>query len=137
MRLQEFLGIYESGYDRAPWLPIDARITLELYRSVDYYIPLKIVNSQGLPVDLTGTGTTVTMSIKKRVADHAAIYLAAMTLTPGQVGRGTFYLAASVLDFVQSGSYLWEVMLTLDGLRSPVIPLSPCILQSSGTRYAC
>jgi len=137
MRLQEFLGIYESGFDRAPWLPVDARVTLELYRSVDYYIPMRIVNSQGLPVDLTGSTTTVTMTIKKRVMDHAAIYRSAITLTPGQAGKGYFYLAASVLDFVLDGKYLWEVMLELDGLRSPVIPLSPCILQPSGSRYAC
>lgn len=137
MRLQTFLGIYETGYDRAPALPQDARITLELYRSVDYVIPLLIVNSQNVPVDLTGDGTAVTMTIKKRISDHAGVFQGALTLTPGVPGRGTFTLPAATLDFVLGGSYLWEVMLTIDGLRSPVIPLSPCRITESGTRSAC
>jgi hypothetical protein len=137
MRLQEFLGVYETGYARGPAVPKDTRVTLELFRSVHYEIPIFIVNTQGVPVDLSAVSTNVIMTIKKRITDHATIYQALITKTTGYPGRGSFTIDASVLDFVTTGSYLWEVMLNLDGVRSPVIPLSPCVIQASGTRYAC
>jgi len=137
MRLQTILGIRETGYDRAPWLPLDPRITLELFRSVDYVIPILVVDTQGVPVDLTGVGTLATMTIKKRPTDHAYLYSSNVTLDIGLPGQGYYTIPAATFDFALEGGYFWEVMGLFRGLRDPLIPLSPIRLMAQGTRSAC
>ncbi len=137
MRLATLQGIRETGYDRAPQVPLDPRITLELYRSIDYILPFYCVDTQGVPVDFTGAGTSVTLSIKKRPTDHAALIQTTLTLTTGVPGSGYFTIPAATFDFALEGSYFFEVMGVFGGLRDPLVPLSPLRLSVSGTRSAC
>jgi hypothetical protein len=137
MRLQTLLGIRETGFDRAPQVPLDPRITLELYRSTDYILPFYCVDTQGVPVDLAGAGTTVTLTMKKRPTDHAVMLSTTLTLTPGEAGRGIFTIPSSIFDFALEGSYFYEVMGVFGGLRDPLVPLSPLRIMIAGTRSAC
>ncbi len=137
MRLQTLQGIRVTGYDKAPQVPLDPRITLELYRSVDYILPFYCVDTQGLPVDFTGAGTSVTLTVKKRPTDHAGLLQITLTLDTGIPGSGTFIIPAATFDFALEGPYFYEVMGVFGGLRDPLIPLSPLRLMVSGTRSAC
>ena len=134
MRIAQLLGIRETGYDRAPWLPLDPRITLELYRSVDYSIPLLVVDTQGVPVDISTA--QILLNIKKRPSDHNPVFFA--QLVPGiEPGKGEFTIPAISFDWALEGSYVYEVVGYFGSIRDPLIPLSPLRLMPMGSKSSC
>ncbi len=141
MRLPTLQCIRETGFDRAPHVPLDPRITVQLYKSVDIVIPFFVYNTQGVPVDITANAT-ITFVVKKRPSDHAAVasITGVAVITEG-VGRGTFTIPAATFDFALEGKYFFEVIgvfgVAPSTLREPLIPLSPLQLLPSGSNSQC
>ncbi len=135
MRLEPLLGIRETGFDRAPWLPLDPRVTLQLYRSITYTIPLTVVDTQGVPVNLLGN--IVTLIIKKRPQDHNPVFSVVITPDPINAHQGTFAIPAGTFDFILDGSYVFEVIGVFGASREPLIPISPLFLLPTGSKSAC
>jgi hypothetical protein len=106
----------------------DPRKTLNVPKGTDVELRVNIVGQNGAPVDLSSAGTEVLLTIKKkprqdwpRVVKQGSISgsMATFLIEPG--------------DFAQAlpGLFAYDVWLTKDGSRDPVIPTSPFNLLHS------
>ena len=121
-------GILMDGTPTKAGAITDPRKTLNVPKGTDVELRVNIVGQNGAPVDLSSAGTEVLLTIKKkprqdwpRVVKQGSISgsMATFLIEPG--------------DFAQAlpGLFAYDVWLTKDGSRDPVIPTSPFNLLHS------
>lgn len=116
-------GILEDGSTRRSNVPSDARTTINLPQGSDVVLSVKVVTPAGNPVDMTGAGTELLLTIKKNPTlyyDWPRIVKKA-TLA-GNVG--TFLIEPGDTHDWAAGRYYFDVWLTKGGNRDEVIPTS-------------
>lgn len=121
-------GILDDGTPLTPGVPTDPRRNLDVHRGGDLELVVAVVTPSGIAVPLTGDGTELLLTVKRTPDEHPPRIVKAASLS-GNVG--TFLVQPGDTRRMDPGLYGWDVWLTKDGLRNPVIPLSPWNLQAS------
>ena len=121
-------GIVEDGTPRRPGVPVNPRRALNVARGIDLQLSVRVITPLGIPVSLEGDGTELLLTVKKRPQEHPPRIVLAASLN-GNVG--IFSIQPGDTRRLQPGLFSWDVWLTRNGLRDPVIPLSPFNLQAA------
>ncbi|MCK5641620.1 MAG: hypothetical protein KAJ19_12530 [Gammaproteobacteria bacterium] len=119
-------GVVEDGTPRAVGVPENPRAALEIPGGVDMEIVVSVVTSSGSKVPLIAP-TELLFTVKKRHSDRALVSKTA-TLAGNE---GTFALTSDETRRLEPGLLGYDVWLTKDGKRDPVVPLSPLQLLDS------
>lgn len=114
-------GVLEDGTPRREGVPIDPRANVSITKGANVEIVVTVVTPGGEPVKLTGTGTELLLTVKKRPTEAATI--SRLAVSEGNVG--TFTLVPTDTRTQIAGLYGYDVWLTKDGERDVVVPLSP------------
>lgn len=117
----------EDGSPRVAGVPINPRRNLDVPRGGDIELVVSVVTPLGTPVNLGGAGTELLLTIKKRPQENPRIVKSASLVG----NKGTFLIQPGDTRRLQPGLFSWDVWLTKDGLRDPVVPLSPFQLQAA------
>jgi len=120
-------GVLDDSSPYVPGVPTNPRRNLEVPRGTDLELVVSVVTPSNVPVLLTGDGTELLLTVKKSPAEHPPRIVKAASLS-GNVG--TFLIQPGDTRRMDPGLYGWDVWLTKDGLRNPVVPLSPFSLQA-------
>ena len=114
-------GVVEDGTTRREGVPIDPRASLSVTKGSNVEIVVAVVTPGGEPVKLTGVGTELLLTVKKRPTETATI--SRLAISEGNIG--TFTLVPTDTRTQTAGLYGYDVWLTKDGKRDVVVPLSP------------
>lgn len=121
-------GILQDGSPLKAGISADPRTTLNFPRGTDVRITVRVLTPSGSEVDLSGSGTTLILTIKKKPEHDWPKVVKEATIASGV---GTFLIEPGDTANMAVGRYVWDVWLTKDGDRNAVIPLSAINLQPS------
>jgi len=121
-------GVLQDGTPLRPGVPTNPRAAVSVPRGSDVQIVVTIVTPGNVAVPLTGDGTEVLLTVKKRPDDGRPEFVKAASVS-GNVA--TFLIQPGDTRWMDPGLYGWDVWLTKDGLRDAVVPLSPFILEEA------
>ena len=120
----ELTGVLDDGTSS---VPVNARRTLNMSRGTDLQLDVRVVTPSGSAVVLNAPGDELLLTVKKRPqADPSIVKKAVLTS-----GIGVFTLGPGDTQRLVPGIFGYDVWLTKDGARDPVIPLSPFNLLAS------
>jgi hypothetical protein len=126
---KSLVGVLNDGTPFVSGVPTNPRANLNVPHGADLDIEVTVITPQGVPVPLAGDGTELLLTVKKRSDQH-----------PPSLVKGSYSVSGNVALFklqpgdtrrLEAGLYSYDVWLTKDGLRDPVIPLSPLNLQAA------
>ena len=121
-------GVLDDGTPFAPGVPTNPRANLNVPRGVDLDLEIRVVTPSGASVSLVGAGVELLFTVKKRPEEYPPRIIKTATLAGT---TGTVRLEPGDTRRLQPGLFGYDVWLTKDGRRNPVIPLSPFQLQAS------
>ena len=121
----------EDGTPRRPGVPVNPRRNLNVPRGVDLTLEVTVVTPIGIPVNLDGVDTELLLTVKKRSRNSSPDILKTASLS-GNVG--TFLIVPADTRRLIPGLFSWDVWLTKNSKRDPVIPLSPLQLQAANAK---
>jgi hypothetical protein len=112
-------------------VPDNARIELRMTQGSTLKVRLYLVNTAGTPLRLAADPTaTVWMTIKAKAnQDTPNLSVAGTILTAEGQNRVDFSIPAAATTYMVPGRYVYDVWLTFNNSRDPVVPLSPFILE--------
>ena len=120
-------GLFDDGSTQASSLPTNARTTLQVPLGVNATIAVQVLTPSG-GVYPIGAATLV-LTVKKKALEDNKIQKTAVIA--GNIA--TFTIVPADTKNLLPGAYIYDVWMTLGGLRNPVVPLSPFVLLSSVT----
>ena len=121
-------GVLEDGTPRRAGVPVNPRTTLNVPQGVDLELVVDVVTSSGVGVNLEVEGTELLLTVKRRPSESTPRIVRKASLA-GR--RGTFLVEPGATRRLLPGLFSFDVWLTKNGLRNPVIPLSPFNLQAA------
>jgi len=126
MLVLEVVGVLEDGSEpRAAGVPINPRKALSVPLGADWTLRVSVVTPFGSQVQLTSGALVVT--VKKKPTDSSAAFFRAAT-------NGVFVFTPADTKNLPPGQYVYDIWYTDTGnKRSPVVPLSPFLLEASAT----
>lgn len=120
----DLLGLLEDGSPPTVGVPPEnPRTTIRITRGQDVTIRLSVRNTSGSDVPLA-TGVVV-MTVKKRPQDSKVFDKTATV--------NTITILPADTKNMDPGKWVFDIWLTKDGKRNPVIPLSTLILEATST----
>lgn len=114
------VGVLEDGTPRRAGVPVNPRASLSIVKGSDVDLMVTVVTPAGTPVSLGGSDELL-LTVKKRPTDSLRLSLTATIA--GNIG--TFAITPTDTRRLDPGLFGYDVWLTKDNKRDPVIPLSP------------
>lgn len=129
----DLVGIVENGAVPDPALPQSAAQPIRAAKGQTVSVRIQVLTRSGQPVDLSGVGTTLTLTLKRKSSDQ--VYVTRVALTPTDAGNGmaagTVLGAATVPREFGAGLYVYDVWLSRAGQYDEVVPLSAWFMLPS------
>lgn len=124
-KVVELVGVVDNGTAVAPGVPTNPRKPISHTRGGSLTVRVTVVGSDGSMVTLTGA--TLALTIKKKPSD----YVPDISKTGANYGGAysEFSLTPADTKNLEPGLYAYDVWLSKDGQRTPVVPASPFWLE--------
>jgi hypothetical protein len=126
--LVNLTGLYQDGSrPRGGGAQPDPRTTLTVPQGGDLTITLRVVTPAGSPYPLR-LEDDLLLSVKKKTGDYPA------RITKRGVvfnGGATFTFQPADTRYLAAGAYLYDIWLTRESVRNPVLPASPLQITAS------
>jgi len=119
--------VLDNGSDRSLSVPANPRQALRMTQGSTMLLILKVVHNDGTPVALTAAPV---FAIKKTGRQDQADVLLTSTLAPIRgVNYAVVTIDATATKYMEPGRFVYDVWLTQDGSRDPIIPYSQFVLE--------
>lgn len=118
----DLTGVLEDGTPLRPGVPENTRAHLKIPLGADVTIRVRVIYPSGAPVDLNLEGTGMLLTVKRRPNEDPPRIVKGAAIAQG---IGIFTLQPGDMYSLTPGLYGYDVWLTIDGKREPIIPLSP------------
>lgn len=131
----DLLGIVEDGSPRDPQLPGFAQKQVNIIAASSVTFRLTVVRADGTPVVLADDEDLVlTLAISQSSYTSPLPNLKKQATLAPLVGinAATFALVPNDTKFVPPGRYVYAVWMTYDGVRNPIVPVSPFVIGPAG-----
>lgn len=130
----DLLGVFDDGSPLAPTVPANPRQQINVVQGASITIRGTYVRNDGSPVWLAqDPNFSLVLSVSKNTFQSNGFPLLKFTgvLDPTRgVNAANFTIAPGELRFYTSpGRYVYDVWLTYQGVRNPVNPLAPFVVQ--------
>jgi len=113
-------------------VPINPRVSLSLPLLSDAAMSLTILRTDGSQVVIEpGAGDIVVWTLKKSASDTSFVWKKYGSLEPD--GTLSFIVAAADTKNASAGLYVYDVVMSLSGKRTAVVPISPFYLEPAVT----
>jgi hypothetical protein len=123
-------GVVEMAGARDTGVPVNPRTTLRYTRGSTLDVALRVVGSDGAPIDLTGA--TLELTVKRTPSsDERILVLAGTVVFAPLSGCAVFSIPATAFSYTDPGRYVYDIWLARGTLRDAVMPVSPFVLESS------
>lgn len=134
MATRDLVGVLDDGtVPDTTRTPAFVRQPLRITRGTDVTVRMSIVGLNGVPVRLIDDAQVLAVLVVKRRSQQGspdARVVGTLKPTDG-VNRIDFTIAASATKNLQPGRYTYDVVLTFNGKRDFVVPMSAFYLEPS------
>jgi hypothetical protein len=127
-------GVLGTGDNPGRRLPSNARTALRLTQTATVTVQLAAFDSGGPPLDLAGAD--LVLSVGRRPSDLPIILKPGVLDLQAGPNVANFYFvpADTKPDLVPSGRYIYDVWMTVAGVRDILIPSSPFVIEPTTGR---
>lgn len=135
MSVVHLVGVVEDGSARGPYVPLNQRKTIRVYKGSALLVRLAIVRPGGDPVELAGS--RLVMTVKKRSWDDESI--AAVERSVAGLGRADFLLPGATTrnPDVVPGSFVYDIWwINAFGDAECVLPISALVVEPAVGSFA-
>lgn len=127
----DIIGVLEDGGPPSPSVPLNSRRQILVTKGANTMLRLRIVGRSGVVPDLSlDPASAAVLTVRKHSGDTVALASVAGAKVPSRSACSfDFALTPAIFKPLEPGRFVYDVWLTLNGVRDPVVPMSSLLLE--------